>query len=47
MEKLSNSFKEEIEKNPEIYFLTYEMYDLLIDWLLHLLTLSGTIHFKY
>ncbi len=32
MEKLSQSFKDEIEKNPEAYFLTYDMYDLLIDW---------------
>lgn len=31
MEKLSQSFKDEIEKNPEAYFLTYDMYDLLID----------------
>ena len=31
MEKLSKSFKEEIERNPEAYFLTYDMYDLLID----------------
>lgn len=34
MEKLSKSFKEEIERNPEAYFLTYDMYDLLIDWLI-------------
>ena len=31
MEKLSQSFRAEIEKNPEIYFLTFDMYDLLID----------------
>lgn len=31
MSKLSPSFKAEIDANPEYYFLTYDMYDLLID----------------
>lgn len=31
MEKLSDSFKQEIESHPEDYFLTFDMYDLLID----------------
>lgn len=31
MDSLSNSFKNEIESHPEDYFLTFDMYDLLID----------------
>lgn len=31
MEKLSASFKREIDAHPEDYFLTFDMYDLLID----------------
>lgn len=31
MEKLSENFKREINANPEAYFLTFDMYDLLID----------------
>ena len=31
MDSLSHSFKKEIENQPEDYFLTYDMYDLLID----------------
>ena len=32
MDNLSQSLKDEIESSPETYFLTYDMYDLLIDW---------------
>ena len=31
MEKLSQTLKDEIEENPESYFLTFEMYNLLIE----------------
>lgn len=42
MEKLSASFKREIEAHPEDYFLTFDMYDLLIDEWFYTISLTNT-----
>ncbi len=35
MDQLGETFQEEIKQFPDDYFLTFEMYDLLFDWLLY------------